>query len=360
MGKPGTTKYGPFGQISDQTFNKFNFSQSQTKKLRETANYALSKETWSCYRTALRMLNKCSNETNKNLDLPLNESKTLTFIAWLLERNLTSSTVNSYLSGLRQAHISAGMEVPNLRSPLILQILEGKKHIDNIERNNGLKPTRLPMTPTIMKLLKTELKISSLPKPDKLLIWTVATTAFMGSFRIHELLCKNVNSFDPSFTLLHEDIKLKSIMIGTELTEILQINIKSEKSNKTGSNTIVDVYASGGILCPVKAYKKWKTHSHPNPTGMPVFRLSSGKPLTGKKFNEILKLNLNKHLTYTEDTLSSHSFRAGLPTLIGKLGYSDSEIKALGRWSSRAFEAYLKQPRTKRQEIAKAIGNMNL
>jgi hypothetical protein len=41
--------------------------------------------------------------------------------------------------------------------------------------------------------------------------------------------------------------------------------------------------------------------------------------------------------------------------MLGKLGYSDADIKAVGRWSSRAFEEYLRLPRTKRMQIAKEI-----
>ena len=304
------------------------------------------------------MLKKCSQESKKPLDLPLDEGKTLIFVAWLMEKKLSAGTINTYLSGLRQAHVSAGLQLPNLRTPLIQQILDGKKHMDQIEKNSGDKPSRLPVTPALMKLLKSELKNSSFHRVDKLLLWAVATNAFMGSFRIHELLCKNSSSYDPSFTLLKEDIKLKKIHLGHEVSEILQFSLKSEKSNKSGSINIVDVYASGGFLCPVKAYKKWISHATPNPPESPAFRLNDGKPLTGKKFNEVLKSCLNKHLSFTQDTISAHSFRAGLPSLIGQLGYSDAEIKNLGRWSSHAFELYMKQPRTKRHEIAKAIGQL--
>ena len=358
--KPGSTKYGPNGQINHATFQRFNLSSSQTKILSRTANHALAKSTWSSYTTAMNMLEKCSKETGKTLNLPLNEEKTLVFIAWLLERNLSASTCNSYLAGLKQAHTSAGLQVPNLRTPLIQQILEGKNHIDATDRNLGNRPTRLPITPTIMKLLKAELKASNLHNTDKLLMWTVATTAFMGSFRIHELLSRSSNTYDPACTLTKRDIKLKSIKIGHEFTEILQITLKNEKTNKTGTPNIVDVYASGGFLCPVRAYKKWQAQAIPTPAKLPAFMDSTNKPFTGRKFNELIKQFLGKHFSHTADKISAHSFRAGLPSLIGELGYADAEIMSLGRWSSRAFESYLKQPRTKRQEIARAIGKLQL
>jgi hypothetical protein len=41
--------------------------------------------------------------------------------------------------------------------------------------------------------------------------------------------------------------------------------------------------------------------------------------------------------------------------MMGALGYDDNDVKAVGRWSSRAFEEYLLLPRTKRMAIAKKI-----
>jgi hypothetical protein len=93
---------------------------------------------------------------------------------------------------------------------------------------------------------------------------------------------------------------------------------------------------------------------------LPAFRWSSGNPLTGKDFNKCLKDLLEKHFDYKKSNMSSHSFRRGMATLLGHIGYTDSEIQAVGRWSSRAFEDYIKLPRTKRLQMAREIGRLNL
>ena len=77
---------------------------------------------------------------------------------------------------------------------------------------------------------------------------------------------------------------------------------------------------------------------------------SQGKPFTGMKFNQTLKKYLGKHIAYTGRRITSHSFRYGIASLMGELGYGDSELMAVGRWSSRAFVGNLKLPRTKRLE----------
>ena len=73
-----------------------------------------------------------------------------------------------------------------------------------------------------------------------------------------------------------------------------------------------------------------------------------------------LKKCLSGHIRYEDGYITSHSFRAGIASLMGTLGYSDTQIKAIGRWSSAAFENYIKLPRTKRAEMARKIGSWRL
>ncbi len=44
--------------------------------------------------------------------------------------------------------------------------------------------------------------------------------------------------------------------------------------------------------------------------------------------------------------------------MLGALGFSDEEVKAVGRWSSRAFEEYMLLPRTKRMQMAKLMKSL--
>ena len=356
----GVTKYGPNGLFSESSFNDL-YVTSEYKKILETAaNYSLSKKTWSSYKTAENMLIKCQDETGSNMELPLDQRDVLLFIAWSIKRGIQSRTISSYLSGIRMLHLKQGLNVPILRSDLVKQILEGRVHMDTVQKRQGNKPTRLPVTPTVLKLLKLELKSSTLSKENKRLLWAVITIAFAGGFRIHELLSTMEAKFDPLYTLLGEDIKIKPITHRGEKIETLQIKLKSQKTDRIGVDCIVDVYESNGAFCPVKAFNKWKRTTNQLQNLKPAFREDNGKPLTGKNFNKHLKQLLSNHIDYSMGNITSHSFRAGIATLMGELGYSDDEIKALGRWSSRAFETYLKLPRTKRLEMARAIGNLDI
>ena len=345
---------------SESTFANLNIDRQWRALLSKIANHGLSKGTWSSYKTALKSLKACEIATGYDMTFPLGNKQVLTFVAWLADKGLAQRTINVYLAGVRQCPLTQGVDLPILRSPLVNLVLEGKKNSETTAKRITGDDSRLPMTPTLMKLLKEEIRCDSIHNQLKLLLWSVATLAFNGGFRIHELLCRRVNTFDPSVSLLGRDIVLKPCKVRGVKVNTLQVLLKSEKKDRIGRSTIVDVYSSGGALCPLKAYMKWRAQNPPVSAKKPAFCDQTGKPLTGKCFNLYLKKYLNKYLGNTKRKISSHSFRSGLASLMGELGFTDTDIQAVGRWSSRCFEDYLKLPRTKRLEMAKRIGELNL
>ena len=95
-------------------------------------NHSLSKSTWSTYKTAERMLLTCQKEEKRRMELPLTEEDIVIFISWLIEkRNLKSTTINGYLSGLKPLHVRKGMEPPNIRTSIVTSLLKGKTNMDN-------------------------------------------------------------------------------------------------------------------------------------------------------------------------------------------------------------------------------------
>ena len=257
----------------------------------------------------------------------MTSDQVLVFIAWLIKRNLAGKTINSYLSGLRTIHLTKGVDSPALRPPIVNAILEGRAHIDSIRSRLNGKAQRLPVTPSVLKLLQACLNNSDNDDQTILLIWCVCLVCFFGGFRIHEILCRQENTFDPCFTLMSQDIRIGKFKVRGEDVETLQIQIKSPKEDRTGKDHIIDVYETKGDLCPVRAYKNWINSGPPCAANKPAFRLPNGKPLTGRRFNRILKTLLSPHLDYSKGGISSHSFRGGMATLLGQLGVADEEIQ---------------------------------
>ena len=251
-------------------------------------------------------------------------------------------------------HVTKGLEAPH-RSELVKLVLKGISNKEGIDKRSDNTRRRLPITVNMMKLIRHLLKVSTYSTKDKSLIWACCTMAFAGAFRIHELLCKKESTYDPAFTLLDNDVTWSKNSNGTHT---LHVKLKCPKESQSMAPTVVDIFQSGSDICPVKAFFKWRSKQTCN-TGTPLFTFQTGTPLTGRKLNTILAKLLQPHVDDKFGFFRSHSFRAGLASELAKLGFEDDGIQAAGRWSSRAFENYIKLARTKRAAMGRAISKIS-
>ena len=269
----------------------------------------------------------------------------IAFIGWLIAvRKVSTVTINQYLSGLRMVHIKKGILPPNLRPEIVKSILSG--HANDDKRK---QIPRLAMTTPIMELVKKLLTLSILPLEMKRLVWVISCLAFHGSFRIHELLSREEQSYDPTSTLLGKDVRLVKTKIDGNLEELLIVHLKSPKEDSLKMGVNVELFATGTITCPVEAWKKWgKVKKVLTEPLKPVFRQPDGKCFTGSLFNKELKKLMGPHIYYDKRKFLSHSFRAGFASMMAEAGYKDEEIMRQGRWKSDAFKVYCKTGRGSR------------
>ena len=121
--KSGATKYGENGIFVKVSFNNRNIPNSLKSVLAKSANHAVTRDTWGGYKTSYNMLLECEAKIRADLSLPLNENKTLIYVAWLIDKGLKGATIKSYLSGLRSIHISKGFGAVELLTPLVKQVI---------------------------------------------------------------------------------------------------------------------------------------------------------------------------------------------------------------------------------------------
>jgi len=326
--------------------------------LAHLGSHGLSKGTWSSYHTAVKMLETCCSEKRIPMSWPIEEKVILLFVHWLLKaRRVGASTIEVYLAGIRAAHIVRGWPAPHIKSDLINLIVRGKKNIQAAEQRAQGDQGRQPVTPDILSLLKARLGTWDAPETDKRVVWAVATVCFHGAFRMGELLSKSERQFDPQYTLLEADVSTDPGYTLGGCTGVVRFRIKSPKEDKKNRSLIVDVFGTGGNLCPVRAVQKWQAVKKVTCLDQPAFRLHSGAPLTPRKITAIMRERLRGYLGRAERYLSAHSFRIGLASMLASLGYSEEAIQAMGRWSSRAWLEYVRHPRTTRITVARTVGS---
>jgi hypothetical protein len=260
---------------------------------------------------------------------------------------LSAASISGYLAGIKKLHIVKGLPEPTLRSNLVQMVLEGKKNME--AANKQLEGnSRQAATPLVMKLLKAKISQWQAKITDKRMVWAVCSLLFHGAFRGAELLTNSCSLFDPAYTLLKDDIVCA---MGNDGKTVVQVKVKAPKESKNGASVIVDIYQTDTDICPVRAVQKWSEATQGMAGDMPAFRFDSGVPLTGTKLNQLLR----EWLGDSVPGISTHSFRIGAASMMGKLGFSDKDVKAVGRWGSRAFEGYIRLPRTKRRLVAEKL-----
>ena len=172
-----------------------------------------------------------------------------------------------------------------------------------------------------------------------------------------EVLCTSKSVFNISTDLARKDVKFGNTNVFGKETGFVQLRIKNAKANKSGKPELVDIYESNSDTCPVKALKKFWNATKSASDDWPLFCDTKGSPFTMRELNKHLKVILGPHLKGL-GVISCHSLRSGLVSMLAKQGHSEETLKQIGRWSSRAFMAYVKLGKTNRVQIAKIYRNL--
>ena len=116
----------------------------------------------------------------------------------------------------------------------------------------------------------------------------------------------------------------------------------------------VEVYSVDSPYCPVLVTRKYKELAIARglyAPYLPFFRQENGRCYNRNKFNVDLKLMLRKHVDYKTNSITTHSFCAGVPTMLSAWGFNSDQIKGWGRWSSSAYLQYCKLPTLERRRL---------
>ena len=110
--------------------------------------------------------------------LPVTSEKATLFVAFLGTQGLSLSTIESYLSALRHTRLTLAPcdPCPSLHSPQMALLLRG---IRRFEAQSGPRLIRLPITPTLMRCIKSTLARHA-DSYDSILLWAACCIGFLA------------------------------------------------------------------------------------------------------------------------------------------------------------------------------------
>ena len=271
--------------------------------------------------------------------LPVNETLLCRFLASLTQDNLRFQTIKCCLSAVRCLQIMSGFSDPKMSAmPLLEYFLRGVKLEQARQSPEAVRP-RLPVTPTVLRKLRSELDKEP-TKWDNIMLWAACSTCFFGFLRSGETTVPSEKDYDSSALLSYGDVLFDS----TKSSTLTQVNIKASKTDLFRGGVAIYVGRTNNDVCPVAALAAYI--SIRGTKAGPFFLLENQTALTRDRFVRLVRNKLTA-AGVDSSRYSGHSFRIGAATMASAYGVEDSLIQTLGRWKSSAYLLYIRIPREK-------------
>jgi hypothetical protein len=201
-----------------------------------------------------------------------------------------------------------------------------------------LRSEAYPITIEILR----KLIVNTKHRFDKVLLTAVMTLAFFGCLRLSEFCVPDRTTFSSKLHLCMSDATLDL------KTKSLTLFLRRSKTDTDNKGVSVYIGCSKELTCcahcSMSAYLKLRNSVPPIDDDAPLFLVPGGKVLTKSYMISTTRLLLSVS-GYNPALYSGHSFRAGAATTAGDSGFRDWELKMLGRWSSSAYNIYLRNPK---------------
>ena len=283
---------------------------------------SMAGNSWRTYQGALQSLYTFLRAFRLPSSLPLLPADIALYLSYLHGKGYSPNTMATHVSAIAAVHKIAGVTDPT-DTFLIQKVLQGAR------RARPQCDTRLPITfPILMKL------VDSLPHIcdsywDRSLYRCMYLMAFFAFLRVGEM---TTSSGAETNTLTLDSIHW------TDGAPTMQVVFTSYKHARHPA-TITLQAQKLQPYCPLQAWKQYYSVRGPAPGFL--FRRADGQPVARRDFTRQLSLSLQA-CQFSTSLYKAHSFRIGAATYAAGRGFSDAQIRSMGRWNSDAFKRYIR------------------
>lgn len=251
------------------------------------------------------------------------------FIAFLFSRHYAPSTVHTYISAIGYSHKLLGFSDPS-KIFYISQMLKGYSKI-------GFRlDSRLPISLPILHRL-----ISSAPQlpgsPYQICQFqAMCSLAFFAFLKVGEMSISSNPKAAPPLQLS----QLSKLLNAKGKIEAFKVSIQNFKHSYNQAPFSLIIYRQQSF-CPVQLLLNYIVLRGTQPG--PFFSTVDGAPVSRTSFTDLLSLAI-RYCGLDPSRYKGHSFRIGAATHAAERGFSDTQIRSLGRWKTNAFRKYIRVP----------------
>lgn len=249
---------------------------------------------------------------------PCQVSTIALFATYLLHNDLSVATVTSTLSAVAFFHKLYGYQDPTTHF-MIQKILTGA---NKLHKSSDLRqPIDLI---TLHRLTESTVHVCE-SNYHAVLLKAMYLLMFHAFLRIGEAT-KSINN-----------LSLSNISFAPDHFVLTFTTFKHHK----GPNPSITIQKSISNYCPFSSLLSYLKLRGWSPG--PLFCFLDLTPIPPSTFNNYLKLSL-LWAGLSNSDIKPHSFRIGAATHAATMGFTETQIKRMGRWQSNSFQKYIRIP----------------
>lgn len=272
--------------------------------------------------------------------MPASEYQLAEFITYLADTiRVVPSTIKTYLAAVRSLHVENGYGDPFHGTTLPHRVFIGVKRVIGA----GPRLLRMPITYSVLqRLLRLVQGTRRLNHQDQLMFGAACSVAFFGFLRCGELV----------------NLQRSDVTVLNQPTKHLALRIQSSKTDPFRQGCSVYIGCTDGpnaAVCPVRLVEAYKKVQPPRSKHSSFFMWTSNEPLTRLSLTSTMQRILQDDGCLYASAYKGHSFRSGAATTAGTAGLPDWLIKTMGRWTSDAYQVYIKTPRATLLDVSSTL-----
>lgn len=247
------------------------------------------------------------------------------------------NVVKSTLFAIKQAHLAVGAPDPLVGKPRIFAAIEGLK------RWSGVKVRKFPVSPQMLKWLRTHLEMREFGPRNLAVLWAAFTTGWFFLLRVSEYLARNEWD-ERTLRGIDIDFRQDNVSVDPWNAEEVVVMLKQTKTDQLGFGTVRNHFLTNDVLCPVKAlaevFRQFPERWRGSESSLPLFRMEGGEPIQRSDIQQLLR-NAAIATGLDPDRIGTHSLRSGGATAMYHVCPDVQKLRRYGRWNSDSFHLYL-------------------